>query len=125
MKYTHVTPESLSKSKKSVVIPNMNIIFRAILIIFCSILVSNIIKNVFSGSSVTFTGFLEFIGSVPQISTNLSLNTIYITGDWAILDGLRVFLNYLIMPLNVVIFLSKNLWNCLLYIVYFLRFLFV
>ena len=120
-----VNSKSLSSGKRSVHLPNFSIVVRIMFIILCAILVTNIIKNLFSGNTVTFTSFLNYITSVPQISANFSMDTIYISGDWAILDGLRVFLNTIMQPLNLLLFLVKNLWNCLLYIVYFVRFLFV
>lgn len=120
-----VNSKSLSSSKRSVNAPNFSIIFRVIFIIFCAILISNIIKTLFSGNTVSFTSFLNYITSVPQISTNFSMDTIYISTDWGALDFIRIFLNTVMMPLNLLVFISKNLWNCLLYIIYFVKFLMV
>lgn len=118
-----VNSKTLSKEKNSVRVVSFGIVTRVIAIIFCAILLSNIIRNVFSLGSVTFTGFLQYISSVPQINTSLSMSTLYISGEWVILDGFRVFLNTIMQPLNLLVFLAKNLWNCLLYVIYFLRFL--
>lgn len=120
-----VNSNSLSSSKRSVHSPNFSIIFRVIFIIFCAILISNIIKTLFSSNTVTFTSFLNYITSVPQISTNFSMETIYISTDWGVFDFVRIFLNTIMMPINLSVFISRNLWNCLLYIIYFVRFLMI
>lgn len=124
-KFKVVNSETLSSKKNHVSVISFGLVFRVIAIIFCSILLSNIIRNVFSLGSVTFTGFLQYISAVPQIDTSLSMSTLYISGEWVILDGFRVFLNTIMQPLNLLVFLAKNLWNCLLYVIYFLRFLMV
>lgn len=67
----------------------------------------------------TFTGFLEMLTTVPEVSVPF-LSTTSIT-----LPGWASFLDVLIAPINVSIFFINTVGNLVLYIVYFAKWLFV
>lgn len=94
-----------------------------LLIIFLAILSGNVLRLVFGGSSFTFSSFLAMLSEVPQIPIR-GMQTFNITADWGVIDFIRHFLNAVMMPLNLTVFISANLWNCLLYIMFFVKFLF-
>lgn len=95
-----------------------------LLIILCCVLIGSVIKIVFGGSEFTFAGFLNYITSVPQIRLS-DVNIFYISGEWAILDGLRRFINSIMSIANFGVWFTTQLLNGLSYIFYFVRFLFV
>ena len=93
-----------------------------LLIILCCVLIGSIIKITFGGSAFTFTAFLDYITGVPQIRIS-NVNIFNIGGDWAVLDGLRRFLNSIMSIANFGVWFSAQLINCLSYIFYFVKFL--
>lgn len=94
-----------------------------LLIILLAVLCGSILRLVFGGSSFTFSSFLAMLNDVPQIPLR-SMQTFNITSDWGVFDFFRIFLNTVMMPLNLTVFVSANLWNCLLYVMFFVKFLF-
>lgn len=95
-----------------------------LLIILCTVLIGSIIRIVFGGSSFTFSSFLAYLQDVPQISIG-NLNIFYINGDWAVLDGLRKFLNSIMSIINFAVWMFSQLVNCLFYLFYFVKYLLV
>lgn len=85
----------------------------------------SLIKSLMGGSSVTFGGLLEYLANAPSIDMSLnSFEVIAPLGDWGIFNFLSTFFNYFITIFNVLIFVFKGLYQVLVYIVYFIRFLF-
>lgn len=95
-----------------------------LLIIFCCVLIGSIIKITFGASEFTFSGFLNYITNVPQIRLS-DVNIFYISGEWAILDSFRRFLNSIMSIANFGVWFTTQLINGLSYIFYFVKFLFV
>lgn len=95
-------------------------------LVFIIILAAGLLRKLSGGSSVpTFTGFLEMLTSVPDISIPfINAGIIQQLGDWGIFNFLRDFLNIFIDLLNIVVFLCNGIVQINLYVIYFLRWFF-
>lgn len=100
----------------------LKILNSVLLIILSAILIGSVLRIVFGGSSFSFSAFLNYLHSVPQIEiTNVNIFTI--NGEWAILDSLRRFLNNIMSIFNFGAWMCIQLLNCLSYIIYFVKFI--
>lgn len=85
-----------------------------------AILMINVVKFANGGKTITFSGLLNYLSTiqvdfkVPNLTTLTSYVTI--SGKWAILDGLRIFLNSLGSILGVVLYLGANLVYCITFL---------
>lgn len=95
-----------------------------LLIIICTVLIGSIIRIVFGGSNFTFTSFLSYLQNVPQISIG-NFNLFTINGDWGLIDFFRRFLNSIMSILNFGVWMCSQLVNCVFYLLYFVKYLFV
>lgn len=100
-------------------------VFSIIVLFFLFILAVNLFRKINSGSSVSFSAFLEFLGSLDSFTVNFSISDFTIGGNWGIIDGLRNFINVFAYFLGVTLWMFLNLYNCLVYIFRFIQFLFV
>lgn len=82
-------------------------------VLFFAILLVNVIKFANGGKTITFSGLLNYLSNIDVNFKvpNLDTLTAYFTIDneWAILDGLRIFINSLGTILGVVAYLGANL----------------
>lgn len=75
---------------------------------------------------VTLTGFLDFIHSAPNINMTLStFETFPTIAESGLLLDLYRFFNLFIGIANILVYAFKGLAQVVLYIVWFVRFLFV
>ncbi len=101
------------------------IVFLVLSLIFITILSINLIRSFGSNaSSVSFHSFLQYMTTCPQINISNIVN-LSIGGDWGPFDFLRNFLNSLSAILSFALWVAVQLINCLTYIFYFVRFIFV
>ena len=96
-------------------------------LVVCVLLVAMLIRKFTGNNTVpSFTSLLEFLSSVkaPTIPflKGFSLSPL---DEWAIMDGLRVFLNSFVDLFNVVIFIFNGILSVITYVVIFFQWLFV
>lgn len=118
-KYTHIrTRDNTIVNKKDYTG------FHIFNIIFLTILVMCVIRFTFTGTTITFTGFLEFLQSCPSINMpNSVINTLAFSNSWGIFDFLRTFFNTLGIIFGTSLWLLTNLINGLMFIFYFIGFI--
>lgn len=100
------------------------ILVSILVIVLVALLIISIVRVSYGSDTISFNGFLDYLSSCPTLSFSYS-NVLYISGEWAILDGLRVFLNNIMIIPNFLIWVCKNLYNVLLFVFYFTRYLFI
>lgn len=101
------------------------IVFLVLSFTFIIILSINLIRNFGSNvSSVSFQSFLQYMTTCPQINISNIVN-LSIGGDWGPFDFLRNFLNSICAIISFALWVAVQLINCLSYIFYFVRFIFV
>ncbi|HIU06667.1 MAG TPA: hypothetical protein IAC46_03680 [Candidatus Onthoplasma faecigallinarum] len=103
----------------------LKILGSVLIIILCIILVISVIRIVFGGSNISFSAFLNYIQNVPQIEFIGDVNMFSINGDWGLFDFLKNFLNSIMSIFNFLVWLCFQLFNCLSYIFYFLKFVLI
>lgn len=96
-----------------------------VIVIFTILFIVSYVRSLTGASEITFTSFLEFIQTVPEISFANSFIDLTILGDWGIFDFLRNFLNVFTNIFSVLIYLFGGLVQLLTYLVYLLRYLFL
>ena len=102
----------------------LKILFNVLTVCLCFVLIVSVIRVAFDFNPISFSGFLDYVSKTPSI--DISYYTyLSIGGDWGVIDGLRVFLNYIMVIINVLLWLCKNVANLMLFVVYYVRFLFV
>lgn len=114
---TNTTKSFTSSSSVPSVAP---LIFGVIFLIFFLVA---FIKGTFTGSNLTFTGFLNFLSDCPRVFNNFSLLDFTITGDWGLFDGFRNFLNIFTGLFSIIVFACKSLINVLGFVIEFFGFL--
>lgn len=75
--------------------------------------------------TISFSGLLEYLSTVPDISTTFNLVNISIGGDWGMFDFLRDFFNFFCNCFNVLCSVSGFIWQGLIFIIWCIRFLFL
>lgn len=78
-----------------------------------------------SDTTLTFTGFLDWLSGLNSVEVPYSFTEITIGGDWGPFDVIRNFLQMFLSVMSVVVWLFANLVNVCLYLVSFLQFLFL
>lgn len=86
-----------------------------------------VIRMLAGYEGLSFASLLEALANAPNIQMSLSssMQIIHIGGEWAILDGLRRFINTLGSMFGVSIWCCQGLLQCITYFIYFLGFIFV
>ena len=72
----------------------------------------------------TFSNLLYTFSSAPQISMEFQTIAVEI-GDWGIFNWFADFVRFFLNILNFLVWLGKSLLNCLTYMFYFVRWLFL
>lgn len=94
-------------------------------IIFLTILIVCVIRFTFTGTTITFTGFLDFLQSCPSIDMPSSvIDNLTIPNSWGMFDFIRTFINSLGTITGTILWLLTNLLNGLMFIFYFIGFVF-
>lgn len=102
---------------------NTRTVFSIIIVILLSI---SLIRVLNSGDSISFSSFLEMLRDSPSINMPFRIfKDLTITADWGVFNFLRNFINVLGNITSVAVFISAGLANVLLYLVYFVRYIFV
>lgn len=99
-------------------------IFSILSILLCLLLIFSIFKFSFTSSDLSFSSFLNWLGSVNSTSINFSISDFYIYGNWGIIDGLRNFLNIFAQLFAVIVYLATQLINLIIFVGQFIGFLF-
>ena len=96
-----------------------------VIVIFTILFIVSYVRSLVGAGEITFTSFLEFIQSVPEVSFASNFIDLTILGDWGIFDFLRNFLNIFTNLMSVIVYLFGGLVQLLLYVVYIVRYLFL
>lgn len=105
---------------------NVGFVFRIIGLIFLIMIAIGVFWKLRGSDNILITkNFLEWLGGLNRLDINLNVENFSIRGDWGIFDGLRDFLNIFTSIFGVIIWLFSNLLQLVLYIVDFIRFIFV
>ena len=95
-----------------------------LVIILLVIFIGSVIRIAFGESSMSLSGFLTYIQDCPQIAID-GLRDFSISGNWGVVDGLRLFLNNIVSFFTFGVWFCGQLVNCLIYLLYFVRFIFL
>lgn len=93
--------------------------FRIFFVIICFVLIINIGRILFNGTSVTFSGLLDFVSNSNFSQINVNIQDFVITADWGLFNGFRDFLNIFASLMGVTFFMVSNLLNLLLFVLNF------
>lgn len=93
--------------------------FRVLFVIICFVLLINIGRILFNGSSVTFSGFLDFVSNTNFSQINVNIRDFTIVSDWGLFNFLKDFINIFASLMGVTFFMVSNLLNLLLFILNF------
>lgn len=104
----------------------VGIVSRLLFVILFLIILVRVVSVVRNGSNsnLSFTGFLSFLSTLNTVQINISYTDFLIGGNWGIIDNLRQFFNVFAGVFGVLIWLTSNIVNVLLYIISFIRFVF-
>lgn len=90
------------------------------------LLVVSLVKSLIGSNSITFGGLLETLSSAPSVDMSMTSFEVIAPLQWGgILSALATFLNFFISIFNVIIFAFKGLSQVVIYLVYFVKFIFV
>lgn len=96
-----------------------------VIVIFTILFIVSYVRSLVGAGEITFTSFLEFIQTVPEVSFATNFIDLTILGDWGVFDFLRNFLNIFTNLISVIVYLFGGLVQLLLYVVYIVRYLFL
>ena len=95
--------------------------------IFVVLLVVSIVRSLYGSSPITFGSLLEYLSNAPVVELTMkslySIPSIAWTGP--VLGPIAAFLNFFIDIWNVLFWVFRALWQCIQYIWYFLKFIFI
>ena len=75
--------------------------------------------------TINFNDFLQFLIRLSNIQLNIPfLQILEISGDWGIIDGLRIFINSLSAILSILLYIAEMLINVAITIGYIISTLF-
>lgn len=99
-------------------------LFGSLQILLLIFLIVVIIKKTYGGGEpLTFTGFLDWLSNREDISINIDVTQIGVSGDWGIFNWLRVYFDFMAKSAAVIAWLSANVVNILLFLGQFISFL--
>lgn len=75
--------------------------------------------------NVTFSGFLQWLSQVNTFPLKVDISSYGVSGNWGLLEGVRLFFDSFAKLFGVVIYLGANVINVLLFFAQFLYFIFV
>lgn len=101
-----------------------NFIFSIMGLVIALLLIANIFRQAFAGADLSFASFLNWLGSVEDISINFSVESFFIYGNWGIFDGFRSFLNIFTQLFGVIVYLGSQFINIIIFAGQFIAFLF-
>lgn len=105
---------------------NVGIVFRIIGLIFLIMIAIAVFWKLRGSNNILITeNFLEWLSNLNRLDINLNVENFSIRGDWGVFNGLRNFLNIFTSIFGVIIWLFSNLLQLVLYVVDFIRFIFV
>lgn len=91
------------------------------------LLAVSLIKSLMGSNSITFSGLLDTLASAPTVQMTMDSFDVIPALQWdgEILGAIAGFINIFITIFNVLIFAFKGLGQVVIYIVWFIKFLFV
>lgn len=103
------------------------IILKILFFISIAIVIVNLFRRVIGGTGLFmgFENFFEQLSNVDSLQINFGVESFIINADWGILNGLKNFINVFAYILGVLVWLGVNLINLLLFLMQFVRILFV
>ncbi len=99
--------------------------FAVISLILLALFIFGFSRKLSGGDVVSFSSFLNWLGSVDSFSINVSISDFMIYSSWGAFNFLRDFLNIFAGMFGVIVYLCSNLINLIIFAGQFLRFLFV
>ena len=103
----------------------LRVFIRVIFIIICVLLIFNFARKLSFNTDLSFSAFLNLLGSVDSFDIKVNISSFTINGDWGLFDGFRNFLNIFANLFGVIVYLGANLVNLFVFIGQFLTFMFV
>ena len=100
-------------------------IIRVVFIVVAILLIINFARKLTSGADLSFSAFLNWLGNIDYYSISVKISSFTIKGDWGIVDGLRKFFNMFGNLFGVSVYMCANLINLILFLMQFVRFIFV
>lgn len=94
-----------------------------LMLLIIVILICNTFKAVRGGSTVTFSGFLNWLSTVRPMQIEVHIEAYHIGGNWGPLDFLRIFFDGLSTGAGAVAWLGANVINLVLFAGQFIYFL--
>lgn len=101
------------------------VIFRVLFIFSVILLFIAIIRIANNQPILDSFSLLQALSNAPKLIPNTLVPLFEITGEWVVLDGLRIFLNSLGTILGALGYFAIEAINLLGYIFYFIRIIFV
>lgn len=101
------------------------VVFRVLFIFSIILLFIAVIRIANNKPILDSFSLLQSISNAPKLIPNTLVPLYEITGQWVVLDGLRVFLNSLGTILGAIGYFSIEAFNLLGYIFYFIRIIFI
>lgn len=103
-----------------------NLITAIMLIIISILLGIALFRFAFRGvnNDISFSSFLNWLGNVNSMPINVSITQFNIGGDWGVFEFLRNLLNIFTSLFGVIVYMSANLLNVLIFVSQFIRFIF-
>lgn len=90
------------------------------------LLAVSLIKSLMGSNPITFGGLLETLASAPSVDMSMTSFDVIAPLQWeGVLSGLAGFFNIFITIFNVLIFAFKGLGQVVVYVVWFVKFIFV
>ena len=83
-----------------------------------------LIRNAQGWQHLSFSSFLDYLTTSPTIIPSFSVTDFAIVSDWGIFNFFRDFFNIFTQTFGVLIWICSSIFNVLLYLFYFVRFIF-
>lgn len=102
-----------------------SLFFSIFSIIFITLFLIAFVRFSLNAEPVTFSSLLLILENAPTIDFSSVLDFFQINGYWGLFEFLRNFLNSFGAVLGFLSFVVLNLFNMLLFLLYFYKFVFV
>lgn len=101
------------------------LIFSLFMFVICLVSVARDLSNSPQTSDYPFEEFVQYLSDAPKIEANPEFIDFTITDDWGLLEPVKILINFTIGTLNFVAYLGQCVANAVVYIVYFVRYIFL
>ena len=100
-------------------------ITRVVFIVFAVLMLIIFARKLYGGADLSFSAFLNWLGSVDSFGFTKVASPWHIGGDWGIIDALRKFFNSFGNAIGILFFMCANLIGVIQFVSQFLLFIFV